>query len=65
VADYFAGDVNSRGGVRVAVKDLNRDGRADLVTGSGGSRITAYVDGTTELFGFDAFPGFGGGVFVG
>jgi len=65
LADYFAGDTASRGGVRVAVKDLNGDGRADLVTGSGGSRVTGYAGGTTELFGFDAYPGFGGGVFVG
>jgi hypothetical protein len=65
LTDFFAGDVSSRGGVRVAVKDLTGDGRADLVTGSGGSRVTAYAGGTTELFGFDAFPRFGGGVFVG
>jgi hypothetical protein len=68
-ADFFAGDVNNRGGVRVAVKDLNGDGRADLVTGAGagaGSRVTAYASGSPpELYSFDAFPGFGGGVFVG
>jgi hypothetical protein len=75
VANFFAGDVNNRGGVRVAVKDLGGDGRADLVVGSGsgaGSRVTGYLgksiaaDGTPpEQFGFDAFPGFTGGVFVG
>jgi hypothetical protein len=68
MADFFAGDTANRGGVRVAVKDLDGDGRADLVTGAGsggGSRVTAYTGGTTEAFAFDAFPGFPGGVFVG
>jgi len=75
VANFFAGDPANRGGVRVAVKDLDGDGRADLVTGSGpggGSRVTAYAgkavpaSGTPpELFAFDAQPGFTGGVFVG
>jgi glucose/arabinose dehydrogenase len=75
LANFFAGDPSSRGGVRVAVKNLDGDGRADLVVGAGeqsGSRLTAYagvsipVDGQPpELMAFDAFPGFGGGVFVG
>jgi hypothetical protein len=44
-ADFFAGDVTGRGGIRVAVKNLDGDGFADLVVGSGtgaGSRVTAY-----------------------
>jgi hypothetical protein len=76
LGNYFAGDPNSRGGVRVAVKDLDGDERADVVAGAGtsiGSRVTAYLGvDTTPLGGtppafldFDAFPGFGGGVFVG
>ena len=74
-ADYFAGGVANRGGVRLAVKDLDGDAKADLVTGAGsgaGSRATAYLGvalltpGTPpEQFAFDAFPGFAGGVFVG
>jgi hypothetical protein len=74
VANFFAGDVNSRGGIRVAAKNLDGDGNADLVVGSGtgaGSAVTAYLgknlaDGAdTEELAFDAFTGFSGGVFVG
>src|SRR5262249_29429221 len=36
VGNFFVqGNSSDRGGVRVAVKDSNRDGRADVVTGSG------------------------------
>ena len=74
LANFFAGDVNSRGGVRVAVKNLDGDNRADVVVGAGvgaGSRVTAYAGksigaGTPpELYAFDAVGGFVGGVFVG
>ena len=74
VADFFAGDPNNRGGVRLAAKDLDGDNQADLVVGSGqgaGSHVTAYYGkvlasgGTQSATDFDAFPGFGGGVFVG
>ena len=75
VANFFAGDVTSRGGIRVAVKNLDGDKRADIVVGAGtaaGSRVTAYAgtaitaSGTPpELFAFDALAGFAGGVFVG
>ena len=58
----------------LAVGDVNRDGANDLVVGAGeggGSRVTGYrgadfADGAApERFGFDTFPGFNGGVFVG
>ncbi len=75
VANFFAGDTSSRGGVRVAVTNLDDDNRADLVAGAGlgaGSRVTAYTgagirpDGTpTERFAFDAFDEVSAGVFVG
>jgi hypothetical protein len=75
VMDFFAGNAGNRGGVRVAIKNLDGDARADLVTGSGtgaGSRVTAYLgkdldlpNTRPEVFGFDAFPGFTEGVFVG
>src|SRR5581483_2794798 len=35
VANFFYGDPNTRGGVRVAAKDLDGDGRAELAVGSG------------------------------
>ena len=75
LANFFGGDVNSRGGIRVAVKNLDGDTKADLVVGSGsgaGSRVTSYLganiaaSGTPPTqFDFDAFAGFTGGVFVG
>ena len=75
LANFFAGDTENRGGIRVTAKDLDGDNRADLVVGDGtgaGSRVTGYfgsaipADGTPPAaFGFDAFPGFTGGVFVG
>jgi hypothetical protein len=74
LTNFFGGDAGNRGGVRVAVKDLDGDRFADLVVGpgqGGGSRVTGYAGNTfaggaaPEVFGFDAFPGFSGGVFVG
>ncbi len=74
VTNFFAGDTASRGGIRVAVKNLDGDAQADLLVGAGsgaGSRVTAYAGksvgaGTPpELFAFDAVAGFVGGVFVG
>lgn len=75
IADFFAGDVNSRGGVRVAVKNLDGDNRADIVVGSGagsGSKVTSYLGKTIAPnstppvnYDFEAIPGFKGGIFVG
>jgi len=68
--NFFAGDVNSRGGVRLAIANLDDDNRVDLIVGSGegdGSRITGYAGRaiTLPLFDLDVYPGFNGGVFVG
>jgi hypothetical protein len=73
IANFFAGDTNNRGGIRVGVANLDGDQYADVVTGSGqggGSQVTIYL-GKNLLAGsatsdrdFDAFPGFMGGVFV-
>jgi hypothetical protein len=75
LANFFAGNPEDRGGIRVAAKELNADNRDDLVTGAGegsGSRVTAYSGATVPadgipsvLFAVDAFPGFAGGVYVG
>ena len=74
LANLFAGNQDNRGGVRVAVKNLDNDTKADIVVGDGeqaGSRVTAYLGAalatgsTTPAFGFDAFANFTGGVFVG
>ena len=75
LANFFGGDVDSRGGIRVAVKNLDGDTKADLVVGSGagaGSHITGYLgkniapNGTPAAeFDFDSISGFSGGVFVG
>ena len=74
VANFFGGDSGNRGGIRVAVKNLDGDPYADLLTGSGqsgGSRVTGYlgmelaVGGLSDAMNFDAFTGFSGGVFVG
>ncbi len=35
LADFFSGNTADRGGVRVTVKNVDNDGRADIVTGSG------------------------------
>lgn len=74
LANVFAGDVDNRGGIRVVVKNLDGDDKADLVVGSGGgagSRVTGYLgksfpaDSPSPAFEFDSLPGFAGGVFVG
>jgi trimeric autotransporter adhesin len=72
--NFFAGDVNARGGIRVTAKNLNNDANADLVVGDGtdaGSRVTGYSGaafaggGANPILNLTAFAGFNGGVFVG
>jgi|GEM_PF-1642721 len=80
IANFFAGDVSGRGGIRVAVKNIDGDRKAEVVTGSGGidengtlggSRVTVYLG--TDLAAknyvafdeFDYITGFYDGVFVG
>jgi hypothetical protein len=72
IADFFAGDPDSRGGVRVGVVDHDRDGRADLIAGSGdGPAVGVYTgadmtskDSPAAAVSFGAFD-FSGGVYVG
>jgi hypothetical protein len=45
IASFFAGDVNTRGGIRVAVKNIGIGTRDEIVTGSGvaqPSQVRAY-----------------------
>jgi hypothetical protein len=70
LANFFAGNPDNRGGVRVAVRNLDGDARADLVVGDGdgaGSHVTTYRGAavTAPDLSFDAFPGAMSGVFVG
>ncbi|VTS06964.1 beta-1,3-glucanase family protein [Tuwongella immobilis] len=72
-ADFFAGNADSRDGVRLTMKDLDGDDLADLVTGSGpgGATVNHFLDSSldgnavTPSDTFDAFADFTGGVFVG
>jgi hypothetical protein len=46
LTNFFAGDVNNRGGVPVAVKDIDGDTRADIIAGAGAgaqSVVTTYL----------------------
>lgn len=74
VNNFFLGDPNNRGGIRVSAANLDNDDFADLIVGSGvggGSVVTGYL-GTDlrvglvqPIFQFEDLPGFTGGVFVG
>jgi hypothetical protein len=67
---FFAYDEQFKGGVRVAVQDVNRDGVPDIVTapGPGASPVIRVFSGetlrlVTEFNAYD--PRFGGGAYVG
>ena len=69
MANFFAGDPDQRGGVRVAVADVDGDGRDDVAGrggagGDGGLRVYRGADGgsVADLRPFAAPPA--GGVFV-
>jgi REJ domain/FG-GAP-like repeat/FG-GAP repeat len=71
IKSFFAYDVSFTGGVRVAAGDVNGDGRAEVITGTGpgvpGGHVRVF-DGITgaQLNSFFAYaPTFTGGVFVG
>ncbi|VTS04758.1 choice-of-anchor Q domain-containing protein [Tuwongella immobilis] len=75
LTNFFVGDTQNRGGVRVAVAKLDGDNRADLITGAGdlgGGALTLINGNTLTADGLSSspttlepFPGFGNGLFVG
>lgn len=69
LTSFLAYDAAFAGGVRVAVGDVNGDGRADVITGAGagGGPHVKVFDGRTlnPLRSFNAYePSFAGGVYV-
>ena len=73
LANFFvAGNASDRGGVRLAVKDADGDGRADLTVGSGegsAARVRVYLGknfaGVGEPGTFQDISVFGGGALAG
>ena len=66
---FFAYNPAFRGGVRVAATDVDRDGRADIITApgpGGGPHVRAFSGATgAEIASFFAYdPSFAGGLFV-
>jgi hypothetical protein len=72
LATFFAFDTADRRGVRVAAKEFDGDGRADVLAGSGARPAAATFAAAavlaspdpTPLSEFDVISGFNGGVFV-
>jgi hypothetical protein len=70
ISAFFAYTPKFRGGVRVAVRDVDNDPQIDILTtpGPGGSALAEAFEGltTAQLNSFFAYtPGFRGGAFVG
>jgi hypothetical protein len=70
LGNAFAGDAGHRGGVRVTAKDLDGDGRPEVIAGSGtGGELRVYKTVPPGLHLSEAFAPFGAaaldGVYVG
>jgi subtilisin-like proprotein convertase family protein len=68
VSSFFAFDPSVRGGVTVAIGDVDGDGRADIIVGAGpgaGPHVKVFSADGVEKYGFFAYaPMFTGGVAV-
>jgi hypothetical protein len=54
---FFDGDSNTRGGVTVAIRDVDGDGKPDLITGAGpGETTTVRVYKGTEIRALRGYP---------
>lgn len=76
LANFFAGDDTSRGGIRLSVEDVDRDGHTDIIAGAGTETqpvVTMYLGSQVPFNGtpptylqyriFDA--DYEGGIFLG
>src|SRR5205085_11260458 len=69
IGEFFAYAASFTGGVRVAAADVNRDGKADIITGAGqggGPHVKVFsgANGTVLREFFAYVPQFTGGVYV-
>jgi subtilisin-like proprotein convertase family protein len=74
IANFFGGDSNNRGGIRVAAKNIDGDADADVLVGvgeGGGDSATMYRGSdlvsnvVNPVYQLDVLPGYSGGVYVG
>ena len=71
LADFVPAEASKETGIRVAARDVDGDGKLDILTSSG-ELVSAFKGGTLLasglpelLFAFDADPDFQGAVWIG
>ncbi|HJZ53422.1 MAG TPA: FG-GAP repeat protein, partial [Gemmataceae bacterium] len=73
IADFWAGGIDDRSGLRLSVRNYDGDNRADIMVGSGAGTFVRTYTGSSVIGNpnpspiewFESFPGVGGGVYVG
>ena len=67
IANFFAGDVDNRGGVRVAARDLDGDRIAEIIGGAGpgGTALVNVLNPATGTNYNLSWPDMFGGIYVG
>lgn len=72
LADFYAASPDERAGVTVGTTRVDADGRADLLAGTAGGRLTVLTGAAISIspqpavdLSFAAFPGVAGAVYVG